>query len=141
MATYIGFSTQDVNKRMETTALGRPQPKLTKKFTLTDTQLVMRDLMNALTIKQGDKVGNPSYGTTIWSYIFEPNTDDVRQEMETEMRRLIAQDPRIIVNNMSITPYDNGIQFEIELAFNPFNQATTVTLNLDKNTGSVTQTS
>jgi hypothetical protein len=61
--------------------------------------------------------------------------------METEMRRLIAQDPRIIVNNMSITPYDNGIQFEIELAFNPFNQATTVTLNLDKNTGSVTQTS
>jgi phage baseplate assembly protein W len=141
MATYIGYSTQEVNHRPETTALSRPSPKTIKKFTLTDTQLVMRDLMNALSIKQGDKVGNPSYGTTIWSYIFEPNTQDVQQEMEAEMRRLIAQDPRIIINNMNIIPYDNGIQFEIELAFNPFNQATTVTLNLNKSTGKVTQTS
>jgi phage baseplate assembly protein W len=101
----------------------------------------MRDLMNALTIKQGDKVGNPSYGTTIWSYVFEPNTQDVQQELEAEMRRVISQDPRIMINTLSVIPYDNGIQFEIELAFNPFNEATTITLDLNKSTGKVTQTS
>jgi phage baseplate assembly protein W len=141
MATYIGYSTQEVNQRPETSALGALPTKKMKKFTLTDSHLVMRDLMNALSIKQGDKVGNPSYGTTIWSYVFEPNTQDVRQEMEAEMRRVIAQDPRIIVNTMQIYPFENGIQFEIELAFNPFNEATTVGINLNRNTGKVTQTS
>ena len=141
MATYTGFSTQEVNQRNEVTALGPQQPKIIKKFTVTDSKLVIRDLMNALSIKQGDKVGNPTYGTNIWSYIFEPNTDDVQQDMEVELRRVIAQDPRIILNSIETYPYDNGIRFEIELAFSPFNQATTVSLNLDKGTGKVSQNS
>lgn len=139
MAIYSGFSTQEVNQRPETTALGPHQPKIIKKFTVTDSQLVIRDLMNALSIKPGDKVGNPIYGTTIWSYIFEPNTQDVQQEIETELRRVIAQDPRIMLNSIEIYPFDNGIRFEIEMAFAPFNVATSVTLNLDKDTGKVSQ--
>jgi phage baseplate assembly protein W len=141
MATYTGFSTQEVNQRNEVNILGAVPPKLIKKFTLTDSQLVIRDLMNALSIKQGDKVGNPTYGTSIWSYVFEPNTSDVQEELESELRRVIAQDPRIILNSIETYPYDNGIRFEIELAFSPFNQATTVSLNLDKSTGKVSQNS
>ena len=59
MATYFGFSTIDNSK----------------KFRLVDYELVKRDVLNSLLIKQGEKLGNPSYGTNVWGLIFEPQTD------------------------------------------------------------------
>jgi phage baseplate assembly protein W len=145
MPIYTGFSTQGVNqpRTIETTgAYGgsgtlTTQPRLVKKFTLTDSNLVVRDLINALSIKQGDKVGQPTYGTTLWSYLFEPNTGEVRAAMEEEIRRVIAQDPRVILNDISINSQENGILFEIQVAFDPFNQPMTLSLQMNKDSGMV----
>lgn len=147
MAIYSGFSTQEVDQARTvkqgggyggTGGNGNP-PRIVKKFRLTDSQLVTRDLMNALSIRQGDLPGNPTYGTTIWNYVFEPNTNEVRQEMETEIRRVISEDPRIILNSVAVNDYENGVQFELQVAFSPFNQAIALSLNLSKSTGKVTQ--
>jgi phage baseplate assembly protein W len=143
MPTYIGYSSLDENSPR---SVGRvnvdgtignllTKPRVPKKFRMTDEQLVVRDLINALNIKQGDKVGQPTYGTTIWSYIFEPNTDDVRVQIEEELRRLIAGDPRLILNVISVFQYNNGVQFEIEIAVAPFNNATQLKLDLNRGTG------
>lgn len=145
MSVFVGFSTQEVNqpRTIETTgAYGGPgtttvQPRISKKFRLTDSNLVIRDIINAFSIKQGDKVGQPTYGTTLWGYLFEPNMGAVRTEMETEIRRVIAQDPRIILNSVSITPQENGILFELEIAFDPFNQPMTLGLQMNKANGFV----
>lgn len=145
MPIFVGFSTQEVNqpRTIDTTgAYGGPgtntvQPRIVKKFRLTDTDLVIRDIINAFAIKQGEKVGQPGYGTKLWSYLFEPNMSDVRTDMETEIRRVIAQDSRIILNNVAVWPQENGVQFEIEVAFSPFNQAMIIGLSMDKNTGMV----
>jgi len=147
MAIYTGFSTAEVNQPRTVTTTGAyggsgtttQSVRIVKKFRLTDEQLIVRDLINALSIKQGDKVGNPSYGTTIWNYMYEPNTEDVRSDMETEIRRVIAEDPRVILNNLNIYPYENGVLFQIEVTFSPFDQPITLSLNLDRNTGAVTQ--
>jgi phage baseplate assembly protein W len=145
MPTFIGFSTQEVNqpRTIETTgAYGGPgtttvQPRTVKKFTLTDSKLVIRDIINAFSIKQGDKVGQPTYGTNLWNYLFEPNTADVRTEMETEIRRVIAEDTRVMLNSVAIFPQENGVLFELEVAFDPFNQPTVIGLQMDKGTGFV----
>jgi phage baseplate assembly protein W len=140
---YKGFSTQEINKPatvydnntgklVTTKALG-------KKYTLTDQNLVIRDLLNALSIKQGEKPGNPSYGTSIWGYIFEPNIDDVHSEMEQELRRVIGQDPRIVLNTVNINGYQNYVTIRMEVSFSPFNQATVIGLSLDKSSGQVSQ--
>ena len=39
--------------------------------------------INALNISQGQLPGKPGYGTTLWSFIFDPNTADVQFELET----------------------------------------------------------
>ena len=132
MPTYIGFSTINANKPQSTNM--NPgvdggtgsliQPVIYgKKFRMVDEQLVVQDFINALNIPQGQKVGQPGYGTTLWTFVFEPNTQDVQLQLETEIRRVASLDPRLIVNTVSTYPQNNGILIEMELAVAPFNQA------------------
>ena len=132
MPTYIGFSTINANQLRSTNlpagvagGVGSMvQPVIPgKKYRLVDRQLVIQDFINALNIQQGQKVGNPAYGTTLWSFVFEPNTFDVQNKLETEIRRVANQDPRMIVNTVSAYPQENGILIEVELAVTPFNNA------------------
>lgn len=132
MPSYIGFSTINANKPKSTNLSAGADGgtggimngiNTGKKFRLVDTPLVIQDFLNALNIQQGQKVGQPGYGTTLWSFIFEPNTADVQFQLEEEIRRVAAQDPRIIMNSVRAFPQENGILLEVEMAVSPFNQA------------------
>lgn len=133
MPTYVGFSTINANKPKTTTALpgvdggtgGILQPiVLGKKFRLVDAPLVVRDFINALNIKKGEKVGQPDYGTDIWNYIFEPNDADTQFRIQNEIERVARSDPRLIINTVKSYVQQNGILIEVELAIAPFNDAT-----------------
>ncbi len=135
MSTYIGFSTINANKPKTTTALpgvdggvGGVLQSINpgKKFTLVDAPLVIQDFVNALNIQQGQKVGNPGYGTTIWTFIFDPNDATTQFRIEDEIRRIANNDPRLILNSVKSYVRDNGILLEVELAVAPFNNASTV---------------
>ena len=132
MPSYIGFSTISANKPRSTNLPTGPAAGtgslvdpvyIGNKFMLSDTQLVLQDFVNALNIQQGQKVGQPGYGTTLWSFVFEPNTADVQFQLETEIRRVANQDPRLILNSIRAFPQENGILLELEVAVSPFNQA------------------
>jgi len=132
MPTYIGFSTINANKPRSTDLSAGidggtgsiTQPIIFgKKYRLVDEKLVIQDFLNALNIQQGQKVGNPGYGTTLWSFVFEPNTADVQFQLQDEIRRVASLDPRMIVNSVKAYPKENGILIEVELAIAPFNNA------------------
>ena len=132
MPTYVGFSTIGANQpkstNLSTGIDGGVGGVLTpvfqgKKYRLVDEALVIRDFVNALNIQQGQKVGNPGYGSTIWSYIFEPNDPQTRLKIENEIRRIASNDPRLIINTVKSYEQDNGILLEVELAIAPFNNA------------------
>ena len=143
MPTYIGFSTINANQPR---SINLPsgiaggvgsvtQPVIPgKKYRLVDEQLVIQDFINALNIQQGQKVGNPGYGTTLWSFVFEPNTFDVQNKLENEIRRVASQDPRMIINTVSAYPQENGILIEVELAVAPFNNAETLSVFFNNST-------
>ena len=132
MPTYIGFSTINANQPRSTNlpagiagGVGSMvQPVIPgKKFRLVDQSLVIQDFLNALNIQQGQKVGNPGYGTTLWSFVFEPNTPDTQFQLENEIRRVANLDPRMVLNSVKAYPQENGILIELEMAIAPFNQA------------------
>lgn len=102
-----------------------------KKYRLTDEQLVIQDLVNAFNIRQGEKVGNPGYGSTIFSFIFEPNILETQQDLEAEVRRVASQDPRLEVNSVVAFEQDQGILVEIECAVAPFNNPRIVGIMFD----------
>jgi phage baseplate assembly protein W len=143
MPSYIGFSTINANKLRSTNlpagiagGVGSMvQPVIPgKKYRLVDQQLVIQDFINALNIQQGQKVGKPEYGTTLWSFVFEPNTSDVQTQLTDEIRRVASQDPRIILNTVNAFPQENGILIEVEMAIAPFNNAFALNVFFDNAT-------
>lgn len=140
MPQYIGFSTINANKPKSTNIPagiaggfgGVVTPINTgRKFRLVDEQLVLQDFINALNIQQGQKPGQPEYGTTLWSFVFEPNTADVQFQLENELKRVASLDPRLMLNEVKAFPQENGILIEIELAVVPFNNATVLNVFFD----------
>lgn len=105
-----------------------------KKFTVTDVELVLRDFINALNIPLGSKVGQPGYGTTIWSFIFDPNTIDVQKALENEIRRLVALDPRLDLNTVKAFPQENGILMEVQVSVTPYNNPLTINVFFNQQT-------
>lgn len=140
MSQYIGFSTQNYcspkSTNMVTGVAGGPggirSPVISgKKFRLTDSDLVIQDLINAFNIRYGTKVGQPQYGTKIWDYLFEQNISETQFLIENDIRRIASQDPRIILNYVKSYPRENGILIEVEMAITPYNQP--LVLNIDFN--------
>jgi len=103
MSTFIGFSTIDRYK----------------KFTLTDFDLVKRDLLNAFGIRQGQLPGRPGYGTVIYDYVFESQDTTTERAILAEVQRVAGGDPRISIYSANMYPQENGILIELELQIVP----------------------
>jgi phage baseplate assembly protein W len=122
MTTFKGFTT-----------IGQ-----TKKFTLLDFDLVKRDLLNAFNIQQGQLVGRPGYGTLLWNYVFENQTQDTERAILAEIQRVASLDPRIYIQSAELFPQDNGILIELQLTIVPGQTAEFLSLYFDQQTRSAT---
>jgi phage baseplate assembly protein W len=122
MATFIGFNT--INQF--------------KKFTLTDFELIKRDLANAFNIQQGQLPGRPEYGTTLWSFLFENQLEPTQSAIIQEVNRVISQDPRVAVIDVNIFPQDNGMLIELQLQTVASADAALLALFFDQNSGVAT---
>ena len=60
-----------------------------KKFRLEDFELIKRDLLNNLLIKQGEMPGRPNVGTDIWNYLFDNIDDATLKQIDNQMRKSI----------------------------------------------------
>lgn len=118
MPTFVGFNTID-------------QPK---KFTLLDFPLIKRDLLNAFNIRQGELVGRPGYGTNLWDYIFENQTQDTERAILNEVQRVAGGDPRLYIQNIEFFPQLNGILIQIELSMVPSTDAERLSIFFDQET-------
>ena len=107
MPTFIGFNTINQNK----------------KFTAVDFNLIKIDLLNAFNIRQGELVGRPGYGTVIWNYLFENQTQETQQLIYNEIQRVCAGDPRIFISGIQMFPQQNGILIQVGLAVVPSTNA------------------
>jgi phage baseplate assembly protein W len=116
MPTFIGFNTINQNK----------------KFTLTDFELIKRDLLNAFNIRQGQLVGRPGYGTVLWDYIFENQTQETERQIIAEVQRVAGGDPRVYVSSVDLFPQQNGILIQINLTIVPTTDAERLSIFFDQ---------
>ena len=115
MTTFIGFNT--INQY--------------KKFTLTDFELIKRDLLNAFNIRQGQLPGRPAYGTVLWDFLFENQVEASQQAIEREVQRVAAGDPRIFISQVVTFPQENGILIQVELTVTPSTDAERLSIFFD----------
>jgi phage baseplate assembly protein W len=112
---FIGFNTQGQYK----------------KFTLTDFELIKRDLLNAFNIRQGQLPGRPAYGTVLWDFLFENQVEASQQAIEREVQRVAAGDPRIFISQVVTFPQENGILIQVELTVTPSTDAERLSIFFD----------
>lgn len=95
-----------------------------KKFTLVDLDLIKRDLLNAFNIRQGQLVGRPQYGTTLWDFLFESQMTDTENAISEEIQRVVGGDPRIFITQPpELFPQDNGLLIQLDVQFIPSSEA------------------
>ena len=116
MATFIGFNTIDQNK----------------KFTLIDFELIKRDLLNAFNIRQGQVVGRPAYGTVLWDYVLENQTQETERGILNEIQRVCGGDPRIFLNDVELFPQENGLLIQLQVTVVPTTDAERLIIFFDQ---------
>jgi phage baseplate assembly protein W len=116
MPTFIGFNT--INQY--------------KKFTIVDFELIKRDLLNALNIRQGQLVGRPAYGTVVWDYVFENQTQETERQITAEIQRVCGGDPRIYLAGVQLFPQRNGMLIQVEIQAVPSSDAERLSIFFDQ---------
>lgn len=102
MSKYLGFST------------------FTKKgFQLSGTELINRDLLNHIYTLKGERVMMPGYGTRIPLIAFEPLDQLILQDIEDDLREVVAYDPRVKLIDIAVTalPNNNAVVAFLDLEY------------------------
>lgn len=115
MAIYKGFSTVDRYK----------------KFRLTDLDSVKRDLLNHFSIRKGEKLMQPEFGSIIWNMLYEPLTPEVQAILSADVKRIIEYDPRLRIDDVLVNELESGIQIQIDLTFLPGDYTDRLVINFD----------
>jgi phage baseplate assembly protein W len=93
-AIYKGFSTADWGNR--------------RTFKLTNLELVKRDLLNHIFTLKGERLYMPNFGTRIPLLAFEPNDEQTRAIVETDLREVFDYDPRVKLLDLAVTSLPNN---------------------------------
>ena len=109
-----------------------------KKFRATDVDLVKQDLINHFNIRKGEKLMQPNFGSVIWSVLFDPLDSSLQDIITQDVETIVGYDPRISLTQITVTGQEHGLQLELELVYLPTNQATSLSLQFDANSLTLT---
>lgn len=123
MVMYRGFSTVNSNS----------------KFKQTDFEVVKQDIYNHFSIRKGEKLMQPDFGSIIWNLLFEPLTSEIRQMIVDDVTRIASYDPRVNIENVVVTQVDQAIQVEMTLRYLLTNQQSSMNLAFSQNSKTLTR--
>ena len=114
MATlFKGFSTVD---------------KVRAPYTLTDSALVKRDLLNHFYTRIGERIMRPTFGSVIWDYLMEPEDPETQEIIKEDIERIVGSDPRVEFQETNLTILDHTIQAEVKIKYVLLNSTDTLFL-------------
>jgi phage baseplate assembly protein W len=117
-AIYRGFSTADWNTRSS--------------FSISNIDLVKRDLLNHIYTVKGERLMMPNFGTRIPILAFEPNDDYTKKIIEEDLKEVFSYDPRVRLISLEVlTLRDNNAILAIaDLLYVEFNVRDTLNIEV-----------
>lgn len=104
MATFIGYSSVD---------------RKFGNFRLEDVELAKRDLLNHFYTRKGERLGEPEFGSIIQDMVFEPLDERTVTLVEDDVSDVVANDPRWILNNLTVNTGQHTIECILNLTYRP----------------------
>jgi phage baseplate assembly protein W len=101
-----------------------------------DLDLAKQDLLNNFNTRKGERVMMPTFGSIVWDMLFEPLDDITIGLIEDDVRTIISNDPRWLLQSIAVSESPNTLNIEIIVTYVPTSQ--TVTLPLTYNKGTTT---
>lgn len=118
MATlFKGFSTVD---------------KVKAPFSLTDVELVKRDLLNEFYTRKGERLMRPEFGSIVWDLLMNPEDTFTIDEIREDIERIVAKEQRVELINIDIFTSDHSVRAEVELKYVILNSQDTLYLEFTR---------
>jgi len=71
-------------------------------------EAIRGSVIQIITTNKGERVMRPDFGCNAFSFVFEPNSEDFRGDVEREVRRSLARwERRIRVDSVTVAPENN----------------------------------
>ena len=102
-------------------------------FKLYDFECAKQDLINRLSIRKGERVENPEFGTIIYDAIFEPFTEALKDAIVEDITANLNADPRISTQEILVSEADKGIAIQATITYVPLNITEKLRFNFDEN--------
>ena len=104
-----------------------------RNFKLYDFEVAKQDLINRLSVRKGERVENPEFGTIIYDAIFEPFTEDLKDAIVEDITANLNADPRISTEEILVSEADKGIAIQATITYIPLNITEKLRFNFDEN--------
>ena len=102
-------------------------------YKLYDFALIKQNLINRLSIRKGERLENPEFGTIVYDVLFEPLTDDLQQAILDDITANVNADPRLSSDNILVSQSDHGISVQVDLTYKPYNITEKLIFGFDEN--------
>ena len=104
-----------------------------RNFKLYDFEVAKQDLINRLSVRKGERVENPEFGTMIYDAIFEPLTDILKDAIVEDITANLNADPRIAAQEIILTEEQHGISIQASVTYVPLNITEKLKFSFDEN--------
>ena len=104
-----------------------------KNFKLYDFEVAKQDLINRLSVRKGERVENPEFGTIIYDTLFEPFTDTLKEAILDDITANLNADPRISTTDIIVTEADHGIAIQATNTYVPLDITEKLRFSFDEN--------
>ena len=101
---FVGFSTVD-----------HPSPP----YSLTNIDLVKRDILNQFATPLGSRVMLPSFGTSIYEMLFDPFDEYTKNIIIEDAVRVVQSEPRVDLVSIDVYQEDQALNVIMVLLFKP----------------------
>lgn len=101
---FIGFNT-----------VGQPNPP----YSLTNIELVKRDILNHFATPLGARVMLPAFGTRIYDLLFDPFDEYTKNAIIEDAVRVIQSEPRVELVTVDVYQEDQALNVIMVLLFKP----------------------
>ncbi len=102
-------------------------------FKVYDFECVKQDLINRLSVRKGERVENPEFGTIIYDCLFEPFTEALRDQILEDITANLNADPRISTEEILVTEVDHGIAIQATIKYIPLDITEKLQFKFDEN--------
>lgn len=93
--------------------------QLNPPYSMTNLDLVKRDILNQFATPIGSRLMLPLFGTRIYNYLFDPFDEITKSAILEDAVRVVGDDPRVKLVNIDTFQEDQSLNIIMELLFVP----------------------